>query len=218
MLSAPPKAKYYPLVFARYQQNVSTLLLYHNCNSKSNLKYNNSVPESEVKRMAQKRKVKYEPWMQESPQDKHFFRMYDGMIFSDAYSQLSNNAKAIYNLLRANLYDSGRTAKCPYNDIQKYAGVSRGSIRNCIDELTTLGFIKVYEEKTNSKKGVGKPSNIYEFIDTWKTIDIEQAKAIKKELKRQRTADAEKKAKSHQRIEEMKAKKEQEKEQIFNNK
>ena len=156
-----------------------------------------------------RKKRPYVSWMQKSPQDNHFFKMYDGLIMSPAYSKLSNNAKAIYNLLRANLYDSGNSAKCPYQDINKYTGVHRNYIRGHLDELIQFGFIEIKEDIKSTKRGVGKPSNVYQFIDKWKTITETDAKEIKKQLKKSKNQNDKNKEKSKIRIKEMNSKEQQ---------
>ena len=167
------------------------------------------MPESEVQTMARNKKDKYGTYQRKTVNDNHYVALFESLMKSPAYSELSCEAKCIYNLLRLNNYGSNKMAKCPYKDMVKYAGVHKSRIKTRIDELVAFGFVKIYTEQIDLKSRTkGQPANVYEFLEDWKTITEDDTEQIKKELKERKKDNQQRKEKSYERINEMKSKQE----------
>lgn len=109
-----------------------------------------------------------------------FSTLYDSMITSEKFKQLSLPAKNVYYLCR-NQYTSRRGRECLYNHAKEYGitypdgcfvfpakhsevyGLKRAYVSKYLTELEKAGFIKRYENNKHTWK-----VNVYQFSTEWK--------------------------------------------------
>ena len=148
------------------------------------------------------RKKKRDPppsWASARGGSEHFTPMYDSMLNSPAYIVLSPIAKVIYQILRQEYKGAytGNEVLCPYSTIER-KGVSRNSIYDGLLMLEALGFI------TYKRGGLYHQPSVYHFSDKWQQIKTtEEAKEIKKNMKKERKKFKErmKKSKEYNQLE-----------------
>lgn len=124
---------------------------------------------------------KYEPERWETPiSNNHYTRLYDLMLTSEAWKDLSHSARSLYPLLKMQHRGSisGRTIKCPYSYLKEY-GMNSTTIRNAIRDLERHGFIKCVSG-TLVTKNLHRQPNEYEFVSDW--IDWKKGTDKKREL------------------------------------
>lgn len=131
--------------------------------------------------MGKKKKYLYEPDRWETPvSNNHYTRLYDLMLTSDAWKDLSHSARSLYPLLKMQYRgnNSGRTIQCPYSYLKEY-GMNSTTIKNAIRDLEEHGFIKCVPG-VHITKNLHRQPNEYEFISDW--IDWKKGTTKKREL------------------------------------
>ena len=93
----------------------------------------------------------------------HWFPLFDKLVLSDTWTNLSPQACKLYILLNAQYRGdySGESVKCPYNYCIKH-GFNRGTLCKYFQELEDAGLITI-----TSKGGLYKTPSEYTFSSKW---------------------------------------------------
>lgn len=117
------------------------------------------------------RKKNYKPESFESKASgERYIRLYESMLTSDAYKDLSHSARTVYTILKLQYKGdyTGNTVKRRYKDFQEY-GMNTSTIKRALVDLENHGFIKIkYGTKMTRDTGLRKQMNEYTFVSDWK--------------------------------------------------
>lgn len=142
--------------------------------------------------MSKGKNNKYEPQAWEHDQkykSNHHTRLYDSLLRSPAWLNLSDSAKWQYFFLRSQYKGGLRQCDgngnamviCPYKDIRAAGIKSNETISKNFAQLEALGFITI-------KGGGFHVASQYKFSDNWQGISDEEAHKINAVLRQKRSA------------------------------
>ena len=146
-----------------------------------------------------KKSTKYKPLPFETarPHD-HYSRIYDDMIYSEAYKSLSHAARTAYMILKAQYRGNytGNSVICPYREFKQF-GMGTQTVNNALSDLENKGFIQI-KHGTKQAKGshLNRQPNEYIFSDKWKDCKKE---SDTEKVKRAAAARAAKAARTEQK-------------------
>ena len=103
---------------------------------------------------------------QKKPSENHFTAIYDDMLYSDGYSELTNAARVAYLLLKSQCYKSNqKSVKFSYNAAQRF--MTRHTFSRAVKQLVEVGFVD-----KSQQGGLTRRSNVYTFSERWRKWDI----------------------------------------------
>ena len=109
----------------------------------------------------------------------HHVVLFDDLLNSPAYIELSAHAKVTYIILLQEYKGpyTGTKVICPYSTFES-KGMRRNTVAKAINELENFGFIRC------ERGGLYHKPNIYHLIDKWKEIkNTVQAKERRRNYK-----------------------------------
>ena len=119
-------------------------------------------------------------------QSNHYVMLFDDLLDSLAYINLSAHAKEAYTILMQEYKGdyTGSKVICPYSTFME-KGIRPNTLSGAIMQLEVFGFIEV------DHGGLEHRPSVYHFSEDWKKIvtkrDVEDAKASLRDLKERKS-------------------------------
>lgn len=117
-----------------------------------------------------KKKPVQKPLFATAGKNEHFVPLYDDLVNSEAWLDLSSKAREVYLIIyqryRGNY--SGDTVICPYSEFNKF-GIQNTTVSRKLEELGKHGFIKVERGtvQCSANNNLRRQPNRYKFLHDW---------------------------------------------------